>query len=144
MTLLSLFFANIRLSVWEKFNYASLHLPSAANIQVIKYSHNFGSRTLNVICIFSILTPCFCVSYLQGHVVGQVKQSSVAFLLYVWAGTSAAAAKEMINTFLTSTSHLLNTLINRRLLKCAFLSSILSLQIRNTIYYIRLFLQQFK
>ena len=58
-------------------------------------------------------TPC--VLYFHGHVVGQVKQSSVHFLLYVWAGTAAATAKEMINTFLTSTSHLLTTLTINRL-----------------------------
>ena len=62
------------------------------------FQHNFGF-------LFVSLTPCFCVLYFHGHVVGQVKQSSEHFLLDVWA--DAAAAKEMINTFLTSSSHLL-------------------------------------
>ena len=78
------------------------------------FQHNFGF-------LFVSLTPCFCVLYFHGHVVGQVKQSSEHFLLDVWADAAAAAAKEMINTFLTSSCHLLNTLIHGRLcfsLKC--------------------------
>ena len=75
----------------------------------------------------SVSTPCFCVFYLHGHVVGQVKQSSVHFLLGVWAGDAGAAAKEMINTFLTSTSHLFHLfgIIGKLLFTLRFISSLL-------------------
>ena len=47
-------------------------------------------------------TWCFCVLYLRGngHVVGQVKQSSVHFLPHVWTLGVGTAPQEMINIFL--------------------------------------------
>ena len=84
------------------------------------FQHNFGSRTLNIIYI--ILTPC--VSYLDGrHVVGPVKESSVHFLLDVWAAAHAASHQRNDKHFpQIDTSHLLNTLIRTGLWKYDFMN----------------------
>ena len=112
MTPLSLFFANIRLSVWKNL-IMPFHIQHLVSLM-------FQHSSRNLIIIYIILTPC--VSYLDGHVVGPVKESSVHFLLDVWAAADAADHQRNDKHFpQIDTSHLLNTLIHTGLWKYDFM-----------------------